>query len=109
MKNLVLPAADEAEPLWINKFGFSKLPPEEVHQSNLSSIRLLHVMRIIKNWLSENSWCFLFSLFLMQVMEYKRHYQMMVFQGTSMLQKTVPQYRVISSAAKIQGAEEETK
>lgn len=31
MKNLVLPAADEAESLWINKFGFSKLPPEEVH------------------------------------------------------------------------------
>ena len=33
MKNLVLPAADEAESLWINKFGFSKSPPEEVHSS----------------------------------------------------------------------------
>lgn len=62
VKNLILPAADEAESLWINKFGFSKLPPE-------------------------------------QVMEYKRHYQMMIFQGTSVLQKTVPQYRVINSAA----------
>ncbi|XP_023541426.1 uncharacterized protein LOC111801612 [Cucurbita pepo subsp. pepo] len=61
VKNLVLPAADEAESLWINKFGFTKLAPEEV-------------------------------------MEYKRHYQMMIFQGTSVLQKAVPQYRVISSA-----------
>ncbi|XP_022944249.1 uncharacterized protein LOC111448757 [Cucurbita moschata] len=72
VKNLVLPAADEAESLWINKFGFSKSPPEEV-------------------------------------MEYKRHYQMMIFQGTSVLQKAIPQYRVINnSVSQTQGGEEET-
>lgn len=43
VKNLVLPAADEAESLWINKFGFSKLPPEEVY-INLHN-RKLRVMK----------------------------------------------------------------
>ena len=30
MKNLVLPAADEAESIWTGKFGFTKLPQDEV-------------------------------------------------------------------------------
>ncbi|CAJ1955845.1 unnamed protein product [Sphenostylis stenocarpa] len=30
VKNLVLPAADEAESIWTGKFGFSKLPQDEV-------------------------------------------------------------------------------
>ena len=30
VRNLVLPAADEAESLWTNKFGFKKIPEDEV-------------------------------------------------------------------------------
>lgn len=30
VKNLVLPAADEAESIWTNKFGFTKLEHDEV-------------------------------------------------------------------------------
>ncbi|GLT41760.1 hypothetical protein SLA2020_158030 [Shorea laevis] len=53
VKNLVLPAADEAESIWTKKFGFKKMPLDEVSK-------------------------------------YKSDYQMMVFQGTSMLWKPVP-------------------
>ncbi|KAA8550295.1 hypothetical protein F0562_001979 [Nyssa sinensis] len=52
VRNLVLPAADEAESLWKNKFGFVKISEDELKR-------------------------------------YRKDYQMMVFQGTSMLQKSV--------------------
>ncbi|MBA0858412.1 hypothetical protein Goshw_025812, partial [Gossypium schwendimanii] len=58
VKNLVLPAADEAESIWTKKFGFSKITKEELDK-------------------------------------YRRDYQMMVFQGTSILQKPVPEIRLI--------------
>ncbi|XVF76337.1 hypothetical protein PTKIN_Ptkin13bG0258300 [Pterospermum kingtungense] len=51
IKNIVLPAAEEAESIWTNKFGFKKLRPDE----------------------------------------------MVVFQGTSMLQKEVPPGRAVNS------------
>ncbi|XP_058779758.1 uncharacterized protein LOC131653585 [Vicia villosa] len=53
VKKLVLPAADEAESIWTNKFGFTKLEHDEINN-------------------------------------YKRFYHMMIFQGTSVLQKPVP-------------------
>uniref|UniRef100_A0A5B6ZWC6 PHD-type domain-containing protein n=1 Tax=Davidia involucrata TaxID=16924 RepID=A0A5B6ZWC6_DAVIN len=52
VRNLVLPAADEAESLWKNKFGFVKISEDELKM-------------------------------------YRKDYQMMVFQGTSMLHKSV--------------------
>ncbi|KAF1859606.1 hypothetical protein Lal_00010190 [Lupinus albus] len=52
-RQLVLPAAEEAESIWTNKFGFTKLSQEEIN--NL-----------------------------------RKFYQIMVFQGTSLLQKPVP-------------------
>ncbi|GMI97205.1 hypothetical protein HRI_003389800 [Hibiscus trionum] len=58
VKNLVLPAAEEAESIWTKKFGFDKMTKEAIE-------------------------------------EYKRDYQMMVFQGTSMLQKPVPGIRLV--------------
>lgn len=30
VKNIVLPAAEEAESIWTNKFGFFKMAPDEV-------------------------------------------------------------------------------
>ncbi|OIW09113.1 hypothetical protein TanjilG_11251 [Lupinus angustifolius] len=53
VRQLVLPAAEEAESIWTNKFGFTKLSQEEIN-----SLR--------------------------------KFYQIMVFQGTSLLQKPVP-------------------
>ncbi|XP_022755912.1 uncharacterized protein LOC111303754 isoform X2 [Durio zibethinus] len=61
VKNLVLPAADEAESIWTKKFGFSKITQEELNK-------------------------------------YKRDYQMMIFQGTSILQKLVPGIRLIGKS-----------
>ncbi|XP_045803126.1 uncharacterized protein LOC123896792 [Trifolium pratense] len=52
VKNLVLPAAEEAKYIWTNKFKFTKLEQDEINN-------------------------------------YKRFYRMMVFQGTSTLQKPV--------------------
>lgn len=31
VRSFVLPAAEEAESLWIKKFGFGKIPSEQVH------------------------------------------------------------------------------
>ncbi|TKY48584.1 Increased DNA methylation 1 [Spatholobus suberectus] len=53
VRNLVLPAADEAESIWTGKFGFTKLAQDEINK-------------------------------------YKKFYRMMIFQGTSVLQKPVP-------------------
>lgn len=53
VRNLVLPAAEEAESIWTNKFGFNKFTQDELNQ-------------------------------------FKKHYHMVIFQGTSVLQKAVP-------------------
>ncbi|KAK4441232.1 Increased DNA methylation 1 [Sesamum alatum] len=53
VKDLVLPAADEAESLWRNRFGFKKLGQEQLDR-------------------------------------YKKSYQMMIFQGTNVLHKSIP-------------------
>ncbi|XWS66795.1 hypothetical protein CRYUN_Cryun05aG0231400 [Craigia yunnanensis] len=61
VKNIVLPAAEEAESIWTDKFGFKKLRPD-------------------------------------QLSEYKKSCcQMVIFKGTSMLQKEVPPCRVVNS------------
>lgn len=52
VKTLVLPAADEAESLWKNRFGFEKLSQEQLD-------------------------------------EFKKSYQLMIFEGTSVLHKLV--------------------
>ncbi|KAL8525327.1 hypothetical protein ACS0TY_014816 [Phlomoides rotata] len=52
VKDLVLPAADEAESLWKNRFGFQKLEQEQLD-------------------------------------EYRKSYQMMIFEGTSVLHKSL--------------------
>ncbi|CAN1171748.1 Increased DNA methylation 1 [Linum perenne] len=53
VKTFILPAAEEAESIWMKKFGFSKMTHDEV-------------------------------------LKYRKSYQTMVFQGTSMLQKPIP-------------------
>ncbi|XP_022742168.1 uncharacterized protein LOC111293619 isoform X2 [Durio zibethinus] len=61
VKNIVLPAAEEAESIWTDKFGFKKLRPD-------------------------------------QLSEYKKSCcQMVIFKGTSMLQKQVSPCPVINS------------
>ncbi|XP_068640064.1 uncharacterized protein [Aristolochia californica] len=57
VKNLVLPAAEEAESIWTNKFGFEKINAE-------------------------------------RLCVYTRDSRLMTFQGTSMLHKAVPEYKV---------------
>nr|GME14572.1 increased DNA methylation 1 isoform X2 [Ipomoea batatas] len=59
VKTCVLPAADEAISIWTEKFGFKKIPPDQ-----LASYRRI---------------C----------------WQMITFQGTSMLEKMVPKCRII--------------
>ncbi|CAL1404142.1 unnamed protein product [Linum trigynum] len=61
VKNFILPAAEEAESIWINKFGFTKMNQDEV-------------------------------------VKFRKDYQMMVFQGTSMLQKPVPNCRIVGKS-----------
>ncbi|KAF6171565.1 hypothetical protein GIB67_018089 [Kingdonia uniflora] len=60
VKNLVLPAAQEAEAIWTEKFGFTKMSQEEVSK-------------------------------------YVRDCQMTIFKGTSMLQKSVPKCKILST------------
>ncbi|KAL3579638.1 hypothetical protein D5086_017473 [Populus alba] len=61
VKNLVLPAAEEVESIWTNKFGFSSITQDEL-------------------------------------MEYRKSYQIMEFQGSLMLQKPVPKCRVVGKS-----------
>lgn len=55
VENLVLPAAEEAESIWTNKFGFSRMTEERLQK-------------------------------------YRRDVQIMMFQGTSMLEKAVTRF-----------------
>lgn len=59
VQSLVLPAAEEAESIWTEKFGFTKIRPDQ----------LINYRKIC--------------------------YQMVTFKGTSMLQKKVPECRVV--------------
>ncbi|XP_057984255.1 uncharacterized protein LOC131168662 [Malania oleifera] len=59
VKSFVLPAADEAKSIWTEKFGFTKIPPDQLRNYR------------------------------------KTCFQMMTFKGTSMLQKMVPECRII--------------
>jgi len=38
VESIVVPAAEEAEPLWMNKFGFRKLAPEQVKTMTLTRL-----------------------------------------------------------------------
>ncbi|XP_024022980.1 uncharacterized protein LOC21405419 [Morus notabilis] len=63
VQSLVLPAAEEAESIWTEKFGFTKIRPDQ----------LINYRKIC--------------------------YQMVTFKGTSMLQKKVPECRVVPSSS----------
>lgn len=41
VENLILPAAEEAESIWTNKFGFSKMTDEQVNASSMEISFLL--------------------------------------------------------------------
>ncbi|XP_062117407.1 uncharacterized protein LOC133831216 [Humulus lupulus] len=63
VRSLVLPAAEEAESIWTDKFGFTKIRPD-------------------------------------QLINYRKTcYQMVTFKGTSMLQKRVPECRVVQTSS----------
>lgn len=63
VKRIVLPSADEAEAIWINKFGFAKLSPQQ-----LANYR-------------------------------KTCSAMMIFKGTSMLEKEIPECQAVKPDA----------
>lgn len=60
VRSLVLPAAEEAETIWTKKFGFEKIPQEQLNNYR------------------------------------KKCWQMLTFEGTTMLEKAVPQCRIAS-------------
>ncbi|XP_072076666.1 uncharacterized protein [Arachis hypogaea] len=68
VKNLVLPAAEEAESIWTDKFGFSKMIPDQV---------------------------FILLYYFLLISYRKNCHQMVTFKGTNMLHKTVPPCRII--------------
>lgn len=99
----MVPAAEEAEPLWMNKFGFRKLAPEEVKPPQW--IWLICELCSFWNLFWENLF-FFFCLInflrvshnndlLLQLSKYvKVSYQMVRFKGASMLQKPVRSYQI---------------
>lgn len=94
VKHFVLHAADEAESIWINKFGFSRISPEKV-----SSIRFeLSVLeQHILSCGSHNMPIFFFFIsffFCLQLNEYTNGAHLTHFQGTSVLHKLIPQCQI---------------
>jgi len=47
VKNLVLPAAEEAESIWTDKFGFSKMNPDEVCILHLSTFDVVAMLKFL--------------------------------------------------------------
>jgi hypothetical protein len=93
VKNLVLPAAEEVGSIWKNKFGFGAITQDEVCvfvRSIHSSVALMMLL----------IYCLLTNAYdvVLQLMEYRRRYQIMVFQGALMLQKPVPKCRIVGKS-----------
>ncbi|KAL1813247.1 hypothetical protein ACET3Z_023312 [Daucus carota] len=65
VQSLVLPAAEEAETIWTQKFGFVKIPQEQLNNYR------------------------------------KKCWQMLTFEGTTMLEKYVPQCRIASQESAV--------
>ncbi|KAJ1419462.1 Zinc finger, PHD-type [Sesbania bispinosa] len=86
VKSLVLPAAEEAESIWTDKFGFSKMKPDQLaaffyHKTHAPPAQKMTEITLV-----------------LQLTEYRKNCnQMMAFKGTVMLHKTVPQCRVINT------------
>ncbi|KAG4959579.1 hypothetical protein JHK87_036212 [Glycine soja] len=86
VKNLVLPAAEEAESIWTEKFGFSKM--------KLDQLAALFVTKTHPSSKNDR------SLIVLQLTNYRMNcHQIMAFKGTNMLHKTVPRCRVTNSQA----------
>lgn len=80
VKNIVLPAAEEAESIWTQKFGFRKLTAEEVGLP----------CPAVYNLGSSTSLTYFRMRVLLQVMNLRRKcWQIVTFKGTCMLQKPV--------------------
>lgn len=76
IKHFVLPAAHEAEGIWMNKFGFTRIPPEEVSHS-------------AHGW---GMFCIDIDLIDVSVLQLEAHLNgvhLTIFQGTSYLYKAV--------------------
>lgn len=76
IKNFVLPAAHEAEGIWMKKFGFSRIPPEEVNYEPAIQFR----WRIDVN---------LIAVGVLQLEAYLNGAHLTIFHGTSYLYKAV--------------------
>ena len=95
MKNLVLPAAEEVESIWTNKFGFSTITQDEVR------VCLCFMHACMPACLRAHPPCVLLTnacVVVLQLMEYRKSYQIMEFQGSLMLQKPVPKCRVVGKS-----------
>lgn len=89
VKHLMLPAADEVESIWKNKFGFLKVNQDEVcilHEILLACM----ILQVMVKYAFQ-------STLSLQVFEYTKDSPVTTFQGTSMLHKLVPKCEVEGS------------
>ena len=95
VKSLVLPAAEEAESIWTDKFGFERMKTEQVCYHVFAH----YILACFQTFIT-----FLYTM--LQLTKYRRSCcQMVTFKGTSMLQKMVPQCRVIKPDYESEDAE----
>lgn len=94
VKILLLPAADEAASIWKNKFGFQNLNQSEVCK---------HLNQIWFSNISDHIFIGMISFYShlhlahLQIFEYRKRFPILIFHGTSVLQKSVPKCRIIGS------------
>lgn len=91
VQNLVLPAAEEAESIWTEKFGFQKIKPDQVwvwvYMHNKICLFIIIYLIEINVYLA------------LQLSRYRKSCCHMVrFEGTSMLQKAVPTCRIVNQS-----------
>lgn len=90
VKSIVLPAAEEAESIWTDKFGFKKIDPELVCRWWI--FMYAYVFRAVHLFSDTEITSIQLSIYR------KRCSQLVTFKGTSMLQKRVPACRIGSSS-----------
>ncbi|KAL5986151.1 hypothetical protein ACLOJK_028141 [Asimina triloba] len=88
VENLVLPAAEEAESIWMKKFGFRKMTDDRrAHCKFLPRVKADGGKSLAHDFATE----YILSprILTLGIIKFRRDIQIMVFQGTSMLEKAV--------------------
>lgn len=91
IEHFMLPAAHEAEAIWMKKFGFSKIPQEQVcYNLHFAELFVMLSVIVVAWWVQMPEECKSNLMNWLQLEAYLNGAHLTIFYGTSNLYKAVP-------------------